>query len=360
MCDGIPNTIANRYHPGDASAMPNLNRCHFVCQCTLVLVVCLCGGLLLSGCTNAPNLLDPKGPAAQQVVNLWWLLFGLAMVVFVIVMLYLSLALFRRRPPSPYQAAEPPAGLRAVLFGGIIGPALILLVVFGATVWTLRAIASPAIPEELTIHVIGQRWWWEVQYPQQQFATANEIHIPAGQPVRIVLSSPNVIHSFWVPELQGKLDLVPGTVNSMWLEASEPGVYRGLCAEFCGVQHAKMNFIVVAQPAAEFAAWLVAQQQPAPAPQDSLAMLGQQLFFDADCMQCHTIKGTDATGQLGPDLTHLASRRTLAAATMENTLGNLGGWIADPQHSKPGNLMPAADLTSVELQALLAYLATLQ
>ena len=315
---------------------------------------------LLSGCANAPSMLDPKGPIAQQVASLWWLLFWMAMVIFALVMGYLLWALFRGRPTGEYSAAEPRGGGRAVLFGGIVGPGLVLLVVFGATIWTLRAIASPTPANELTIHVIGQRWWWEVQYPQQQFATANEIHIPVNQPVRIVLSSANVIHSFWVPELQGKMDLVPGTVNSLWLQADEPGVYRGKCAEFCGVQHTKMNFLVVAQSQADYDAWLAEQQQPAAQPETALAILGQQIFFDSNCMQCHTIKGTDATGNLGPDLTHIASRRTLAAAVVDNNLGNLGGWISDPQHIKPGALMPAADLTSVELQALLAYLATLK
>jgi cytochrome c oxidase subunit 2 len=316
--------------------------------------------MLLGGCANAPSMLDPKGPVAQQIAALWWLLFWMATAVFIVVMAYLLFALLRPRAEGEYSTGEPRGGTRTVLVGGIIVPAIILLVVFGATIWTLRAIASPASANELTIHVIGQRWWWEVQYPQQQFATANEIHIPVNQPVRIVLSSPNVIHSFWVPELQGKMDLVPGTVNSMWLEADEPGVYRGECAEFCGVQHAKMNFLVIAQPQEEFAAWLAQQQQPAPEPSASIVRLGQQLFFDANCMECHTIRGTDATGKLGPDLTHIASRRTLASAVVDNTLGNLGGWISDPQHIKPGNLMPPADLTSVELQALLAYLATLE
>lgn len=315
---------------------------------------------LLTSCSNAPSVLAPKGPVAQHITNLWWLLFWMALAVFVIVMGFLLGAIFRRRPDDDDRISEPVGGNRVVLFGGVIGPAIILLVVFGATLWTLRLIATPATEEELTIHVIGQRWWWEVQYPQQQFATANEIHIPANRPVRIVLSSDNVIHSFWVPELQGKMDLMPGKTNSLWLEADEPGIYRGECAEFCGVQHAKMNFLVIAQPEEEFATWLTHQQQPAAAPEASLARQGQAIFFSAKCMECHTIRGTDATGKLGPELTHIASRRTLASAVVDNNLGNLGGWISDPEHIKPGSLMPAADITGVELQALLAYLATLE
>ncbi len=316
--------------------------------------------LLLAGCANAPSMLDPKGPAAQSITDLWWLLFWLATAVFLVVCGLLGWALVRRRPSDQSSLDEPRGGTRLVVWGGIVIPAIILLVVFGATIWTLRAIASPADSNALTIHVIGRRWWWEVQYPQQQFATANEIHIPVDRPVQFVLSSSNVIHSFWVPELQGKMDLMPGMTNSLWLEASEPGIYRGECAEFCGVQHAKMDFLVIAQPQAEFDAWVAQQQQPAAKPTDALAQQGAQLFFDANCMNCHAIKGTDATGNLGPDLTHLASRRTLASAAIENNIANLGGWIADPQHIKPGNLMPASQLTGVELQALLAYLATLE
>lgn len=316
--------------------------------------------LLLSGCANAPSILDPQGPAAARIADLWWLLFWMAMAVLAFVLGFLALALFRRRPTDLTQQPEPRAGVRVILLAGVVMPAIVLAVVYVATLWTLRALATPAIPEGLTIHVIGQLWWWEVQYPEQQFVTANEIHIPVGQPVRIVLSSPNVIHSFWVPELHGKMDLVPGEVNTMWIQADKPGVYWGECAEFCGVQHAKMNFLIIAQPAADYEAWLQQQQQPAATPVDPLAQEGQQVFLHANCLNCHAIRGTDATGNLGPDLTHLASRRTLGSAIQENSVGNLGGWIANPQHIKPGNLMPAADLTSTELQALLAYLLTLK
>ena len=318
------------------------------------------GLLCLTGCANAPSILAPQGPAAARIANLWWLLFWMAMAVLLFVLGFLTLALFRRRPTNISNQPEPRNGTRIVVLAGIVMPALILAVVYIATLWTMRALATPAIAEGLTIHVIGRLWWWEVQYPEQQFATANEIHIPVNQPVRIVLSSPNVIHSFWVPELQGKMDLVPGQINTMWLEANQPGVYWGECAEFCGTQHAKMQFVIVAEPLDVYEAWVAQQQQPATEPVDALAQMGRQVFLEANCLYCHTIKGTDATGNLGPDLTHLASRRTLAAGTIENNIGNLGGWIANPQHIKPGNLMPAAELDSVELQALLAYLATLE
>lgn len=318
------------------------------------------GVLLLNGCSNAPSILDPQGPAAARIADLWWLLFWMAMAVLVFVFAFLTLALFRRRPAEIDTQRAQRAGIRVIIWAGVVMPAIILAVVYVATLWTMRALATPVIPEGLTIHVIGRLWWWEVQYPEQQFVTANEIHIPVGQPVRIVLSSPNVIHSFWVPELQGKMDLVPGEVNSMWIQADQAGIYWGECAEFCGTQHAKMNFLVIAQPAEEYQAWLQHQQQPATTPTDPLAQAGQQVFLNANCLYCHAIRGTEAVGNLGPDLTHLASRRTLGSAIQENTPGNLGGWIVGPQHIKPGNLMPQAELTSTELQALLAYLATLE
>lgn len=316
--------------------------------------------LWLSGCDNRPSMLDPQGPAAARVTDLWWLLFWMATGVFIVVLGFLLLALFRQRRSHPDEGVVTRRGARIVLWGGVIGPGLILLIVFGGTIWTLRALATPPIDDAYTVHVVGRQWWWEVQYPTQQFTTANEIRIPVGEPVRFVLSSPNVIHSFWVPELQGKMDLVPGRTNSMWLQADRPGVYRGECAEFCGVQHAKMNFLVIAMSQDEFAAWVRQQQAPAATPTDPLAQQGQQVFFDAKCMDCHAIKGTDATGQLGPDLTHLASRQTIGSALLENNLGNLGGWVSNPQHAKPGSLMPPANLTGTELQALLAYLVTLE
>jgi cytochrome c oxidase subunit 2 len=251
-------------------------------------------------------------------------------------------------------------GAKMIVAGGIIAPAVILLTVYGFTLSTLRALSMPAIAEELSIHVVGHQWWWEVRYPHQQFETANELHIPVGYPVEIILTSEDVIHSFWAPNLHGKLDLVPGSTNTFWIQADEAGEYWGECAEFCGVQHANMRFVIVAEPLEEFAAWLARQQQPAAEPEEPLAQEGQQVFLSSTCVQCHTIRGTHATGDLGPDLTHLAGRTMLAAGTIANNRGNLGGWIIDPQHIKPGNLMPSTNLTGYDLQALLAYLATLE
>lgn len=315
--------------------------------------------LLLAGCGQSPSALNPRGPAADRITWLWWFLLAMGTVVFLVVLIFLALALFHRRRQG-YANNSMQSGARIVLFGGIIMPAVILTVVFGFTVATLNAISMPDTVERYTVHVVGHQWWWEIRYPSERVETANEIHIPVGQPVRIILSSDDVIHSFWVPELQGKLDLVPGLTNEMWLQADEPGIYFGECAEFCGIQHAKMGFIVVAEPLDQFNAWMEAQKQPAPEPTDSLAIQGQQIFLSSTCINCHAIAGTHASGDLGPDLTHLASRKTLAAATIPNSRGNLSGWISDPQHIKPGALMPPTNLTGTELQALLAYLATLE
>lgn len=316
---------------------------------------------------GTPSVLDPQG-AARYIADLWWLLAGLGSAIFVLVIFYLAFALWRRsagRGLVPKATLDAPLAnhipsLRPVILGGIVLPIAVLSVVSFATVRTLRALGTLVTPDPLTIQVIGQQWWWEVRYSAYGFETANEIHIPVGEPVAIELRSDNVIHSFWVPELHGKLDLIPGRTNRFVIQADEAGEYRGLCAEFCGVQHANMMFLVIAQPPAEFAAWVAQQQQPAQPPTAPMAQAGQALFLAENCINCHAINGTDATGDLGPDLTHFASRRTLAAAMLPNNLGNLGGWVANPQHIKPGNLMPAADgLTGPELQALLAYLQTL-
>jgi cytochrome c oxidase subunit 2 len=315
--------------------------------------------LLLAGCSDPLSTLEPRGPAAQAIADLGWLLTVAGAVVYVGVMGFVFYALFRRRGQTA-RRFDPRSGPRIILVGGIIIPAIILLAVYGFTFNTLRALSTPAVAREVPIHVVGHQWWWEVQYPNQQVKTANEIYIPAGYPVQITLASQDVIHSFWVPKLHGKLDLIPGDINTIWLQADEPGVFWGECAEYCGIQHTNMRFVVVAEPEAQFAAWLAQQQQPAAEPTDAQARQGQQVFLGSPCSQCHTIRGTNATGDLGPDLTHLASRRTLAAGTLANNPGNLAGWIIDPQHIKPGNLMPSTSLTGDELQALLAYLATLQ
>lgn len=319
--------------------------------------------LCLTGCAEAaPSTLDPKGPAAAEIANLWWIVFGLGTAVFVLVIGLILWALFHPRPHEKTNQIEfrPFKRDKILIIGGGITTVVILVIVYFLTLNTLSALAYDTTSAGYTIRVIGHQFWWEIHYPDQEVITANEIHIPAGQPVKLEVTTADVIHSFWIPELQGKIDMIPGQINSIWVEADEAGVFYGECAEFCGIQHAKMAFIVVAQPEAEFLSWLNQQQAPAAEVTDPVLVEGQQIFLGSSCVYCHTIRGTNATGILGPDLTHLASRRTLGAASVENNRGNLGGWISDPHSIKPGNKMPPTNLSGPELQALLTYLESLQ
>jgi cytochrome c oxidase subunit II len=333
--------------------------------------------LMLSACseigtrTGIPSTLDPRGGPAADINTLWWLMFVLGTLVFFLVTGILLYILFRRRR---FQPGVDPVDLHAgeghswILYGGVILPAVILTIVL---VFTLRSLSTTAQPPEeavVEIEVIGRQWFWDVFYVSENFATANEIHIPVGQPVLLRLTSADVIHSFWVPQLHGKIDLLPGHTNTFWIRADEPGIYRGLCAEFCGLQHARMHFIVVAEPEEEYNRWVERQSQPvfpavatdAADAQDERILRGQEVFINGQCAFCHTIRGTDADGKLGPDLTHFASRQTIAAGTLANNRGNLGAWIANPQHIKPGNLMPDSDLSSEDLLAVLAFLESLE
>ncbi len=220
----------------------------------------------------------------------------------------------------------------------------------------------PATRPQLTLEVTAHQWWWEVRYRDpvagRVFTTANEIHIPTGQPVRVILSSPDVIHSFWVPKLAGKMDVIPGVTNVTWIQAAQPGRYRGQCAEFCGLQHARMAFFVTAESPAAFAAWRQGQLAAPVAVTDPAAVQGSTVFA-ARCASCHTIAGTPAGGLVGPDLSHLASRETLAAGTIPNDPEHLEAWIADPAAIKPGVLMPKVPLTIAQRSQLVAYLRSL-
>ena len=306
-----------------------------------------------------PSALAPAGPAAASIDGLWRLMLIMGTIIYVAVMAYLLWALFRPRLPS----AAPLSDKRQqgiIVWGGAVMPAAVVMVLFGATLFTLRALPAPGPDAALTIDVTGYQWWWEVHYGEAGFTTANEIHIPVGQPVDFRLTSHDVIHSFWVPQLHGKLDLNPGHVTVIRLVADAPGIYWGECAEYCGIQHAQMRFVVVAEAPEAFAQWVERMQQPAAEPESVEAQHGLDVFLSSNCIFCHRVDGTDATGELGPDLTHLASRLTLGAGAAANNRGSLGGWVADPHSVKPGVLMPPSELSGEELQALLAYLETLQ
>ena len=313
------------------------------------------------------SALDPAGPQAERIGDLWWLMFWVSTAVFVLVMAALLVPLFRRGRGPEEPGPIPPESRRRItrVVAGAVGVTVIVLfVLLFASVGTGRALGSLSQPQALTIKLTGYQWWWRVEYqdpvPSRMVTTANEIHIPTGRPVLIQLESRDVIHSFWVPNLHGKRDLIPGHKGEIWIQAERPGLYRGQCAEFCGFQHAKMGLLVIAEPPERFAAWLDAQRRPAAPPVTPAQQRGRELVETLPCALCHTVQGTEASGKTGPDLTHLASRRTLAAGTLPNTPGHLAGWIVDPQSVKPGNHMPSNLLESEDLQALLSYLGSLK
>jgi cytochrome c oxidase subunit 2 len=317
---------------------------------------------LLAGCgqEGTPSVLDPQGPGARRIEGLWWLMLWISVAVFGVVLAFLVAAVVKARRKEAVPSAQPRWGEQFVVIAGIVVPSLVLIAVFVVSLRDMAALSSPEREPRITIEVVGHDWWWEVVYQESGAVTANEIHIPVGEPVELELTTDDVIHSFWVPQLQAKTDLIPGQTNEMWLEADEPGRYRGQCAEYCGLQHANMIFYVVAEPAADFQRWLSEQAANASDPQDLSAAAGREVFLDNTCAGCHTIRGTEADATLGPDLTHLAGRDTIAAGVLDNTRGDLASWIVDPQGVKPGATMPPTTLTADELENLLDYLEQLE
>jgi cytochrome c oxidase subunit II len=311
--------------------------------------------------------LDAWGRQAQIILPLTWFTLGISILVCVIIAIMLWRGVRRARVSGGAEqtrAAEVirgSPGMRWISIGvGISSVALL-----ATLVWTMVALAKATAPDntQLTLDVTGQQWWWKVKYnaaePDKTFITANEIHIPVGVPVLVRLHGADVIHSFWVPKLSGKTDTIPGQVNVTWLQASQPGRYRGQCMEYCGAQHAHMGFEVVAEPMAAFQRWRDHQLQPAPAPQTDQQRRGMELVVYR-CGLCHEVRGTTAAAVVAPDLTHLMSRRTIAAGTLPNGVGTLGGWIEGAEQLKPGTLMPNQNLTGRQLTDTLAYLETLQ
>jgi cytochrome c oxidase subunit II len=316
------------------------------------------GLVVLAGCQGrrTQSAMHPGGPDAAAIAWLTWLMTGVFTAVFVLVLVLMVIALFRRGNGG---GNRPPLGPRGFIVGG--GVALPLLILIPLYVVSLETSAKLRAPTgQLTIRVVGHQWWWEVHYPDHDIVTANEIYIPAGQNVRLELVSADVIHSFWVPSLHGKRDMIPGLMNPFWLRAASPGVYRGQCAEYCGTQHAHMAFHVVALPPERFAGWLEARQRPRPVAAETPESRGQQVFLRAGCARCHAIRGTAARGNLGPDLTHVGSRQSLGAGRLPNTRGNLLGWVADAPSLKPGIHMPKSYLASDDLFDLVTYLESLE
>jgi cytochrome c oxidase subunit 2 len=315
-------------------------------------------GLGLFACEGEQAALAARGPQAAETAALAWLLFGAGALILFGVM---GLVLLAARGPE--RARRGLGSERAIVAGGLVLPVVTLsaLLVHGLRIGA----TSPPPGDALPIRVTGQQWWWRVAYLDErsgvQFETANEIHVPVGRPVELELVSADVIHSFWVPSLAGKLDMIPGRSNRLRLRADHAGVYRGQCAEFCGGAHALMAFYVVAEPEEDFAAWRTRQVQPAVDPQDPEARRGRELFLTSGCGLCHRIGGTGAAGRFGPDLTHVGGRRSIAGGLLPNHRGTLAAWIASARELKPENLMPSFDrLEGSELRSLAAYLDALE
>ncbi|HEY7017780.1 MAG TPA: cytochrome c oxidase subunit II [Gaiellaceae bacterium] len=321
--------------------------------------------LLLAGCGNNQNALAPKSHQARDIASLfWWMMVGAWIGLAVVVaLLLLSWKRARRRADSDTSAKPGErTGWYVVVGAGIVAPIVLLVTLFAISdLFVIRTTQAPAASStRLTVLVVGHQWWWEVRYPGRGVVTANEIHIPVRTPVRVDVRTDDVIHSFWVPQLNRKIDTLPGKTNAIELYADAVGRYRGQCAEFCGLQHAHMGLYVFAEPRARFDTWLAGQAKPAAEPRDALARAGRDAFLNGTCSTCHAIRGTSASGDTGPDLTHLASRTTIAALTLPNTESGLREWVGDPQRYKPGNEMPGLHLSSSRLDELVAYLRGLR
>ena len=332
---------------------------------TAATVAALVGLWPIVAAADSPmSYLRTVGPAGNAATALGWGLGWISLGVMLVIGVLLLGAIFRRRrPPAQPNAltVQRDEGGMGWVYAGFAVTAAILL---GCTIWTMVAIAAGTMPDRtaLTVRIDAAQWWWGVRYlsddPAEVIETANEIHIPVGQPVRFELTSRDVIHSFWIPKLGGKMDVIPGQTNAMWLQADEPGRYRGQCSEYCGAQHAHMAMQVVAEAPEAYRQWRAGQLRGALVPQDGSVRAGLAAFMDR-CAVCHAVRGTRAGGSVGPDLSHLMSRATLAASLIPNTPGNLAAWIADPQAIKPGSRMPNLGLSGAELQSVLAFLQTL-
>jgi cytochrome c oxidase subunit II len=320
--------------------------------------------LLVAGCDEKQNALAPKSHQAQDIASLFWWMMAIAFVGLAVVVALLLLAWKRsgRRGAGGDTEGPKPGerlGWYVVVIGGVVVPIVLISALFVVSnLFVIKTTEAPAAnATKRTILVIGHQWWWEVRYPGTSAVTANEIHIPVRTPIRVEVRTADVIHSFWVPELNRKIDTLPGTTNAIELYADAIGRYRGQCAEFCGLQHAHMGIWVYADPPAKFDRWLARQSRPAAAPTGSLATAGRAAFLGGACATCHQIRGTSATSPVGPDLTHVADRQTLAALTIPNTPTYLHDWIRDSQRFKPGNQMPSfGGLPEQEIRELVAYL----
>lgn len=344
-------------------------------RAVLALLLALMLPLVLAACgldtndSRKSSVLEPAGPVADRTNNLWWLMFWimLAIEALVVILVITALVKFRRRPNEgdPVQVT----GNTRLEIAWTIAPAVILAVLLVVTLNTMITTQEPP-GQKLTINAAGHLWWWELNYEGLGVVTGNELHIPVNEDVRINLSSDNVLHGFWVPNLGGKRQVVPGHDNNLWFRGTEVGTFAGKCTEFCGAQHANMNFWVVVEPRPQFDAWVQRQRADAApvitadmnAEQRMLIDQGSQVILKQACAGCHVIRGLPnyQVGKVGPDLTHFGGRAYLAAGTLPNTPENLARWLRNPQEVKPGNKMPNLNLDEITIRQLVAYLESLK
>jgi cytochrome c oxidase subunit 2 len=313
-----------------------------------------------------PSALAPAGIQASRILGLWHLTLALCALVFAGILFALLLALLRSRRAARAGASPPPddrRSRRAVMAASLVSAVLLAALVV-VDILTDRSLSRLPADDALHIEMVGHQWWWEVRYGARDgspaFALANELQVPTGRSIVVSLKSVDVIHTFWVPNLHGKKDMLPGRASTIAFRVDREGVYRGQCAEFCGLEHALMAFFVTGVAPERYADWEAGQRRPAAAPADAEARRGLQIFLSSNCAQCHTVRGTAAEGTLGPDLTHLASRSTLGAGTVPNERARLAAWIVDPQGLKPGSTMPQSRLQPDDVRALVAYLESLK
>jgi cytochrome c oxidase subunit 2 len=333
----------------------------------LCLTTALLAGPAYAGTSDGgTNIFKPLSTPAEAVYEISLLVLAICAGIFLIVggLLAYTLIHFRRRPDD--DGREPPQvyGSNQIELAWTVIPILIVFVLILVTARTIADVQNAAKPPAaLDVTVVGHQWWWEIRYPDLGIVTANELHVPVSdsakrRPTFLKLESADVAHSFWVPQLAGKTDVIPNRDNRMWIEPTQPGTYLGNCAEYCGTQHARMLLRVIVHSPGEFEQWVAAQRQPPVA--DPQVRVGREAFFSTSCVNCHAIGGTTAQGMFGPDLTHLMSRETLAAGATPNTPEKLRAWVRDPQTLKEGCLMPNMQLTDNELDQIVAYLGTLK
>jgi cytochrome c oxidase subunit 2 len=320
----------------------------------------------LSGCSGWQSALDPQGPQSKHLADLIWTFTVLSAVIWLAVMLVLLGGILRRPPdqPDPLTLREAAERRSVMMVGAATAATLLTVIVLTALSYVSQRQLYAKVPPAVTIKVTGHQWWWDVRYesdsPDQGVTTANEIYIPAGLPIKVKLAASDVIHSFWIPSLMGKQDLIPGQDNELHFTADRPGIYRGQCAEFCGWQHAHMGIMAVVLPRDEFNAWRAAQTAPAATPTDAARRKGAEIFQSKACVMCHTVRGTSAGSRVGPDLTHFGSRKSIASATLPMSRGNIAAWVVDPQGIKPGTNMPNVSLAADEIDPLVSYLEGLR